>query len=332
MRINKIAILGDGGWGTTLSILLSKKGLKASLWSFSREYAEFLNKKRRNVKFLPGIVIPKNIEISSDIQKIISGAEIVVLAIPSQYLRRVLIGIRRQGLLGDKIVVSAVKGIENNTLMRMSEVARDVLGNIKISVLSGPTIAREVAFGLPATAVVASHEPVTAKILQDIFMTKRFRIYTNDDIIGVELGGSVKNVIAIACGICDGLRFGNNAKAALLSRGLAEMGRLGLAMGARARTFFGLSGLGDLVTTCNSVYSRNRSLGENIGRGQKLKEVLAHTEMVVEGVPTAKSVYVLSQRYHVDMPITKEVYCVIYKNKSPLRAVDDLMARKKKEE
>lgn len=331
MRIDKIAILGDGGWGTTLSILLSKKGFRVSLWSASEEYAYFLDKKRNNVKFLPGVRIPKNIKISSDISRIILAAEVLVLAIPSQYLRGVLSKINRE-FLHNKLIVSVVKGIENKTLMRMSEVTRDVLGNIRVSVLSGPTIAREVANLIPSAAVVASSDPLTASLLQGIFMTDRFRIYTNDDIAGVELGGSIKNVIAIACGICDGLKFGANTKAALLARGLIEMGRLGTAMGAKVHTFYGLSGLGDLVTTCSSVYSRNRGLGEKIGRGKKLKDIITHMDMVAEGVPTTKSVYELSKKYKVDMPITKEVYSVLYKNKNPLKAVDDLMARRGKNE
>lgn len=331
MSINKVAVLGDGGWGTTLSILLSKKGFKVSLWSASKKYAEYLNKKRLNIKFLPGVVIPKNIEISSNIYGVIAKSEAIVFVIPSQYLRGVLKKINPGDLFG-KIIVSAIKGIENNTLMRMSEVIRDVLGNIRVSVLSGPTIAREVVGGIPSTAVIASGDIAIAKVLQDMFISERFRIYTNDDIIGVELGGSVKNIIAIACGICDGLKFGANTKAALLTRGLAEMSRLGSAMGAKAHTFYGLSGLGDLVTTCSSAYSRNRGVGEEIGRGRKLKEIISQMEMVAEGVPTAKSVYQLSKRYNVDMPITQEVYAVLYKNKSPLHAVDDLMTRKRKEE
>lgn len=331
MKINKIAVLGDGGWGTTLSILLAKKGFNTALWSVSAGYAKLLDKKRRNVKFLPEVLIPKNIEISSDLEHIISGAEIVILAIPSEYLRSVLNRLEPAIFL-KKHVVSAVKGIENTTLMRMSEVARDVLGNIAISILSGPTIAHEVALNIPTTAVIASHDKKTAELLQEVLMTERFRVYTNDDVAGVELGGSIKNIIAIACGICDGLGFGSNTKAAVLARGLAEMSRLGIAMGANAKTFYGISGLGDLATTCMSPYSRNRGLGEKIGSGKKLKDIVSSTEMVAEGVPTTKSVYELSKKYKVDMPITQEVYSVLYKNKNPIRAVDDLMRRKKKEE
>jgi glycerol-3-phosphate dehydrogenase (NAD(P)+) len=214
----------------------------------------------------------------------------------------------------------------------MSEVIHDELGNIKLAVLSGPTIAHEVAREIPSTAVIASYDKNLRKYLQGIFMTERFRIYTNEDVIGVELGGSLKNIIAIACGISDGLGFGTNTKAALLSRGLVEISRLGQAMGAKVRTFSGLSGLGDLVTTCISPYSRNRFVGEQIGKGKTLKQIKAHMQMVAEGIPTAKSAYRLSLKYKVEMPIIREVYRVLYENKSPLKAVKDLMTREKKEE
>ena len=331
MKIDKIAVLGDGGWGTTLGILLSKKGFRVRLWSVSAKYAKFLDKKRRNIKFLPSVSIPKGIQVTSDLNSAIDGAQVVVFVIPSQYLRNTLRKIDPK-LLRGKYIVSATKGIENKSLMRMSEVMRDVLGNFRISVLSGPTIANEVAVGIPTAAVIASRDKKIAGILQDMFITDRFRVYTNNDIVGVEMGGSVKNVIAIACGICDGLGFGTNTKAGLLARGLAEMSRLGVAMGARANTFSGVSGLGDLVTTCVSRHSRNRGLGEKIGKGKKLKDIISHMSMVTEGVPTAKSVYALSRKYRVDMPITKEVYSVLYNNKNPLKALDDLMRRKRKEE
>ncbi|HDZ77516.1 MAG TPA: NAD(P)-dependent glycerol-3-phosphate dehydrogenase [Candidatus Omnitrophica bacterium] len=331
MKINRVAVLGDGGWGTTLAILLSNKGFQVRLWSVSAKYAKFLDKKRRNVKFLPSVSIPKGIQITSDLNSAIDGVQVVLVVIPSQYLRSTLCKIDPK-LLRGKYIVSATKGIENKSLMRMSEVMRDVLGNFKISVLSGPTIANEVAAGLPAAAVIASPDKEIARILQGVFITDRFRVYTNSDTIGAEIGGSIKNVIAIACGICDGLGFGTNTKAGLLARGLAEMSRLGVAMGAKASTFPGVSGLGDLVTTCVSQHSRNRGLGEKIGKGKKLKDILSRMSMVTEGVPTAKSVYALSRKYRVDMPITKEVYAVLYNNKSPLKALDDLMHRRRKEE
>jgi glycerol-3-phosphate dehydrogenase (NAD(P)+) len=326
-----ITVLGDGGWGTTLAILLFKKGYHLTLWSAFKDYAQYLDKKRENIKFLPGIKIPKRIEITSDLEKSLSNKEIIILAIPSIYLRNILKEVKKYKI-NSLIFVSAVKGIEQKTLLRMSEVIKEELGEIKLGVLSGPTIACEVARGIPTTCVVASNDEKIAKLLQDVFITERFRVYTNSDVVGVELGGSLKNVIAIACGISDGLGFGTNTKAALLTRGLVEISRLGQAMGADARTFAGISGLGDLVTTCMSPFSRNRWVGEEIGRGKKLKEVLKKMAMVAEGIFTTDSAYRLSLKYKVEMPITKEVYLVLYKNKPAFRAVDDLMKRKRKGE
>ncbi len=327
-----IVVLGDGGWGTTLAVLLSGKGFGVTLWSAFSDYAGYLNKKRVNAKFLPGVKIPSDIKISSDLKESILGKELVVLAVPSQYLRSVLRKVKRCPDFHKLIYLSATKGIELQTFKRMSEVIREELGNVKLAVLSGPTIAHEVACGIPTTAVIASRDKLLRKYLQNIFMSERFRVYTNSDVIGVELGGSLKNVIAIACGISDGLRFGTNAKAALLARGLAEISRLGVSMGAKVDTFSGISGLGDLVTTCISPYSRNRFVGEEIGKGKTLAGITKSMQMIAEGVPTAKCAYTLSVRYGVDMPIIKEVYSVLYRNKSPLLAVKDLMKRQRKEE
>lgn len=332
MRQLNIAILGDGGWGTTLAILLHRKGFKVNLWGAFADYVRYLDKKRVNTRFLPGIKIPKGIEITHNLRRVSSDKGLIILAIPSQYLRRVLRKFKTVDDNRQVIYLSVIKGIEMGTLKRMSEVIHDELGKVKLAVLSGPTIAHEVACGIPTTCVIASADEALRKYLQDIFMTDRFRIYTNDDVIGVELGGSLKNIIAIACGISDGLRFGTNTKAALLGRGLAEISRLGQALGARVGTFSGISGLGDLVTTCISLYSRNRFVGEQIGKGKNLKQVIRHMQMVAEGITTTKSAYALSLKYKVDMPITKEVYAVLYKNKSPQKAVKDLMTREKKEE
>ncbi|HOX54544.1 MAG TPA: NAD(P)H-dependent glycerol-3-phosphate dehydrogenase, partial [Candidatus Omnitrophota bacterium] len=324
-------VIGDGGWGTTLAIILHKKGYKIKLWSAFKDYAGLLDKRRINTKFLSGVKIPKGILITDSLKEAVLDADLIILAVPSQYLRNVLIKLRIYNEPG-KIFLSVVKGIETSTLKRMSEVVFDVLGKVKLAVLSGPTIAYEVARYVPTTAVVASKDIKLAKEIQDILITDRFRVYTNSDVIGVELGGSLKNIIAIACGISDGLRFGTNTKAAILSRGLAEITRLGVVLGAEAKTFSGISGLGDLVTTCISPFSRNRYVGEQIGRGRKLKDILKDTEMVAEGVPTAKSAYFLSRKHKVDMPIIKEIYLVLYKNKTPIRAVDDLMLRRRKSE
>lgn len=277
--------------------------------------------------------IPKRIKITNDLnQAVFAGGDLIILSIPSQYMRGVLRQVRRVGVPASAIFLSVSKGIEVGSLKRMSEVMRDELKRVRSAVLSGPTIAREVAYGIPSVAVAASEDKKVSRRIQDIFMTERFRVYTNYDVAGVELGGSLKNIIAIACGISDGLGFGTNTKAALLSRGLVEISRLGLAMGARARTFSGISGLGDLVTTCISPYSRNRFVGVEIGKGKSLRQIQSHMQMVAEGVPTAKSAHFLSLKHKVEMPIAQEIYSVLYKNKSPLKALNDLMRRRKKEE
>lgn len=328
----KISVLGDGGWGTTLAILLYCKGFRVSLWGAFSDYAKYLNKIRINTKFLPGIKIPKDIVITPNLKDAVQDKQLVILAIPSQYLRQILRSLKTLDYSRRAIYLSVIKGIEVGTLKRVSQVINDELGRVKLAVLSGPTIAHEVVKGMPTTAVIAAKDKQIREYLQSIFMTKYFRIYTNDDVIGVELGGSLKNIIAIACGISDGLGFGANTKAALLARGLTEISRLGHAMGAKVSTFNGISGLGDLVTTCISPYSRNRFVGEQIGKGKSLGQIRAHMQMVAEGILTAKSAYELSLKYKVDMPITKEVYFVLYKSKSPLKAVRDLMARDRKEE
>ena len=331
MRKLKISVLGDGGWGTTLAILLSSKSYVVTLWGAFENYTKAMAKNRLNSKFLPGIRIPRKIEITSDLKKAIFCKDIIVLAIPSQYTRNILKKIKGN-FSKNTIFLSVTKGIEIKSLKRISEIINSELGSVKLAVLSGPTIAGEVAKGIPTAAVIASSNKKVRKLLQTIFNTERFRVYTNPDVIGVELGGSLKNVIAIACGVSDGLGFGSNTKAAILARGLAEISRLGKKMGATLETFSGISGLGDLVTTCISKQSRNRFVGEQIGKGKTLKEIYKNMQMVAEGVPTAKSAFALSKKYKVDMPITKEVYKLLYQGKTPSKAVNDLMTRKSKEE
>ena len=332
MQKLNISVLGDGGWGTTWAILLSRKGFKVTLWGAFADYISYMNKKRTNTKFLPGVKIPKAIEITHDLKNAIVGKKLIILAIPSQYMREVLKKVKQCNHPREAIFLSVTKGIEVGSLKRMSEVIHEELGQIKLGVLSGPTIAHEVVRGVPTTAVIASYDERIRKYLQNIFISEKLRIYTNADVIGVELGGSLKNIIAIACGVSDGLGFGTNTKAAILSRGLAEISRLGHAMGANVSTFSGITGLGDLVTTCISPYSRNRFVGEQIGKGKSLRQIESHMQMVAEGIPTTKSTYSLSLKCKVDMPITREVYLVLYKNKSPLKAVKDLMNRERKEE
>ena len=331
MNTKKITVIGDGGWGTTLAMILNAKGNKVALWGVFPDYIETMKSARENVKFLPGIKIPDPISVTSDLAAAVRDADILVLATPSQHLREVT-GRMKGMKLDGKLFVSVAKGIENHSMMRMSQVVSDVLGKVRIGVLSGPTISFEVARGLPTTVVAASEDEKTAQEIQDLFMTEAFRIYTNTDLIGVELGGSIKNVIAIAAGISDGMGFGVNTKSSMLVRGIVEIARLGTAMGAKQETFYGISGLGDLVTTCVSVHGRNRWFGEEIGKGKKPDQVLKSTEMVVEGVGTAESCHELCKKYNIEMPIAEEIYAIIYKGKDPKAAVRDLMTRKKKSE
>lgn len=329
--IKKIAVIGNGGWGTTLAILLHKKGYEVTLWGADSSYVEYLKEKKENIKFLKGIPIPAGICITSDISNNLKDTQLVVSATPTPYLRSVLT--KFKDIFAHEVpIVSVTKGIENETLMTPSEIIASVLGKQPTSLLLGPSHAEEVARGLPTTIVASSKDVNLARFVQGVFTTDRFRIYTNPDMTGVELGAAMKNVIAIAAGICDGLKFGDNSKAALISRGLVEISRLGIAMGAQRSTFSGLTGLGDLITTCISPYGRNRRVGEQIGRGKKLQEILEEMEQIAEGVWTTKSVVALSRKFNVEMPITNEIYAVLFTNKNPLEAVSNLMMRAPKSE
>ena len=325
--MNKVGIIGDGGWGTALSILLHLKGVDVILWSAFPEYAEYLSQTRENTKFLKGIALPEGLKITSDV-RVVSECEYAVFVVPCEYLRPVAERFKGSDF---KHIISATKGIENGSLKRPSEILGEWFDDNKISVLSGPSISFEVARGIPTTVVVAS-DSNNLKDVQDIMTAERFRVYTSRDTVGVETGGALKNVVAIAAGISDGLGFGTNTKAALLTRGLAEITRIGVKMGADKGTFRGLSGLGDLATTCISTHSRNRWLGEEIGKGRKLDDIISETEMVVEGVATSRSARELALKYQVDMPITQKVYEVLYEDKDPALAVKELMTRDPKEE
>jgi glycerol-3-phosphate dehydrogenase (NAD(P)+) len=327
----RILVLGTGGWGTALSIVLHNKGHNVTLWGSTPDYVEYLKKHRENKKYLKGIEIPSDLEITSDIAKAQIETDLIVVAIPTPYVRKTIKPLENHYVLGTPIV-SVIKGIENETLMRGSEILRDVFGEQPIALLLGPSHAEEVARKLPTTVVIACKNIKLAKEIQDIFITERFRVYTNTDVIGVEIGTSVKNVIAIAAGICDGLGFGNNSKAALITRGLAETMRLGVAMGGQRETFSGLTGLGDLITTCVSPYGRNRLVGEQIAKGKKLSQLLEEMDQVAEGVLTTKSVCKLANKYNVEMPITKEIYNVLFEDKDPIKAVNELMVREPKSE
>ncbi len=330
-NIKKISVLGTGGWGTALSIVLHNKGHNVTLWGSTPDYVEYLKKHRENKKYLKGIEIPSDLNITSDIAETQIETDLIVIAIPTPYVRKTIKPFKNHYLPGTPIV-SVIKGIENETLMRGSEILRDVLGEQPIALLLGPSHAEEVARKLPTTVVIACNDIQVAKDIQNIFITERFRVYTNTDVIGVEIGTSVKNVIAIAAGICDGLGFGDNSKAALITRGLAEMMRLGVAMGGKRDTFSGLAGLGDLITTCVSPYGRNRLVGEQIAKGKKLSQLLEEMDQVAEGVLTTKSVCKLANKYNVEMPITKEIYNVLFEDKDPIKAVNELMVREPKSE
>lgn len=330
----KIAVLGAGSWGTALSISLGHDGHPVTLWARRPEAAAFMQRERHNPTYLPGAPIPPAVTITSDLQEAAAGAGLWCFATPSQAVRETAAAVAPLASEG-LIVISVAKGIENDTLLTTTQVLDDVLQPVPrahIGVLYGPSHAEEVAEGKPTTVVAAAYASDVAHEVQALFMTHRLRVYLNYDVIGVEIAGSVKNIMAIAAGIGDGLGYGDNTKAAIVTRGLAEIKRLGLAMGAESSTFAGLAGIGDLVVTCMSRHSRNRYLGEQIGRGRTLAEVEREMTMVAEGVRTTKSVYALAQRYHIEMPITEAVYAILFEGKQPQEAVDELMARAAKRE
>jgi glycerol-3-phosphate dehydrogenase (NAD(P)+) len=330
----KITILGAGGWGTTLSILLHYNGHKISLWEYEKAYAKQLIKHRENKLFLPGVEIPKEIEITNDLAEASENKNIVILAVPAQYLRSVVKKLE-YSQIKNSILVNVAKGIENKTLLTMSKMLIDEIPQLnpeQISTLSGPSHAEEVSRRIPTAVVAASISHDTSKSIQAAFMNSYFRVYSSTDILGVELGGSVKNIIAIGAGIIDGAKFGDNTKAAIMTRGVREITRLGVALGAKAETFWGLSGMGDLIVTCMSKHSRNRFVGEKIGEGKKLKEILKSMNMVAEGIDSCKSVKELAEKNGIDTPIVNEVYKVLFEDKDAVQATTDLMTRDMKAE
>lgn len=329
----KIAVLGGGSWGTALAVLLGGRGHNVSMWEFFDERAEAMKETRENKAMLPGITIPDSITITSDMAEALPGSDIVLLVVPSHVLRET-VEIAAGLMKGTEKVVIATKGVEQGSLKRMSEVVEEVggVGQERIAVLVGPSHAEEVARELPTAIVSASLDEETARYVQEKFTTPMFRVYTNTDIVGVEIGVAVKNVIAIAAGITDGLGFGDNTKGALLTRGLAEITRLGVKMGARQQTFAGLAGIGDLITTCTSQHSRNRFVGEELGKGRKLKDILDGMVMIAEGVRTTKSAVGLAGKYEVEMPISEEVNKILFEDKPPKEAIRDLMLRSPKPE
>ncbi|MDQ0213705.1 glycerol-3-phosphate dehydrogenase (NAD(P)+) [Oikeobacillus pervagus] len=329
-----VAVVGAGSWGTALAIVLADNDHRVRLWGHKEELMKEINEKHTNEKYLPNISLPTNIEGIPSLEKALNGVDIIVMAVPTKAIREVLrkiVAFQKTPLT----IVHVSKGIEPDTLLRISEMIEEEMpANIlrDIVVLSGPSHAEEVSLRHPTTVTVSSKNMEAAGSIQDLFMNQHFRVYTNPDVIGVEIGGALKNIIALAAGISDGLGYGDNAKAALITRGLAEIARLGTKMGANPLTFSGLTGIGDLIVTCTSVHSRNWRAGNMLGKGQNLEEVLHNMGMVVEGVRTTKAAYQLSEKYKVKMPIAKVLYHVLFHNESPKEAVDELMARMKTHE
>lgn len=324
-----IGVIGAGSWGTTLANVLAKKGHQVTLWVYEADLAARLTETRVNDLYLEGFTLSQNLSYTSDLAQAASGRELLVLVPPSQVMRPVLKQLQPH-LADDCLLVSAAKGIENDSLLTMSEVLEEVLGSAvksRYAFLSGPSFAREVAAEQPTAVAVAAEQMPVAERVQDVFSTDYFRVYTNQDVMGVEIGGAMKNVIALAAGVGDGLGFNHNARAALITRGLVEIARLGKAKGAVESTFYGLAGMGDLVLTCTGDLSRNRTVGIELGRGRTLDEILKQMRMVAEGVKTTLSAYQLARKLDVTMPITEQMYQILYEDKDPKVAVADLMQR-----
>lgn len=333
-RPRHIAVIGAGSWGTALAISLASSGHHVVLWARREEAAVRMASTRHNPTYLPDAVIPESVVVTSDLERAVDGADVWVFAVPSHALREVADQLRAF-VHPNLIVVSVAKGIENSTLMTSTQVLADVLTDLpeaRIGVLYGPSHAEEVAADVPTAVVAAANSIEVAGQIQDIFMTNRLRVYVNADLKGVEIAGSVKNVMAVAAGLEEGVGYGDNAKAALITRGIAEIKRLGIVLGADPSTFAGLAGIGDLVVTCMSRHSRNRYLGEQIGRGKSLEDVEAEMDMIAEGVRTTRSVYELAQKLGIEMPITEAVYQILFEGKKPAEAVDELMNRAAKRE
>jgi glycerol-3-phosphate dehydrogenase (NAD(P)+) len=326
-----IAIIGAGSMGTAMAILLSKNNNKVTLWSPMKEEISMLEENREHITRLPGVKIPETVVFTTDMSTAVKDCELVVLAVPSQTTRQNCNALSKL-ITKDTIVVTCSKGIEEGSCKLLSEIMQEELPLNNIAVLSGPSHAEEIARDIPTTVVAASANIEVARLIQDLFMTPNFRVYTNTDVTGVELGGALKNIIALCAGISDGLGFGDNTKAALMTRGIAEISRLGVAMGGKADTFSGLTGVGDLIVTCTSMHSRNRRAGILIGQGKSVRQALDEVNMVVEGVATTKPAYDLASKLGITMPITTEAYRILFENKDPRCAVVDLMTRDKKTE
>lgn len=327
----EVGIIGAGSWGTALSLLLYKNGNQVTVWSALENEIQMLKEEREQKEKLPGVKLPEDMVFTTDLEEAIKGKDVLVLAVPSPFTRSTSAKMKpfvRDG----QIIVNVAKGIEENTLMTLSEIIEEEIPQANVAVLSGPSHAEEVGRGLPTTIVAGSKDRATAEYLQNLFMSEVFRVYTSSDVLGIELGAALKNVVALAAGIADGLGYGDNTKAALITRGIAEIARLGIVMGGRIETFYGLTGIGDLIVTCASMHSRNRRAGILIGKGATMEEAMAEVKMVVEGVYSAKAGYALSKKYNVSMPIIEQVNKVLFEGASAADAVKELMLRDKKVE
>ena len=329
--MKKISVIGAGSWGSALALSLYKNNHKVHMWTRDEEQVKEICETKQNSKFLPGIILPDDLIVSGDLEEVVKDSEIIVLAVPSQAVRSVCKQIK-PFVKDNQILVDVAKGLERETGLRLSDVVKEELPNNPYVALSGPSHAEEVSKFMPTTLVAACEEIKYAEEVQDAFMSPSLRVYTNPDIIGVELGGALKNIIAFGAGMCDGLGYGDNTKAALMTRGIAEMGRLGVAMGANVNTFTGLAGIGDLIVTCTSMHSRNRRAGILMGQGKTLQETLDEVKMVVEGITATEVAYKVSRRLNISMPITEAIYSVLYEGANADEAVLELMTRAKKHE
>ncbi|MGM8213983.1 NAD(P)H-dependent glycerol-3-phosphate dehydrogenase [Bacillaceae bacterium W0354] len=327
--MGKVAVIGAGSWGTALALVLADNNHEIKMWSYRQTQVDEINQQHTNSKYLPSVELPKNIQAYNQIQETVQECEYILLVVPTKAIREVCQQLKPY-LKDNQIIIHASKGIEPETHKRVSEMIEDELGNDlqnQIVVLSGPSHAEEVAKRQPTTVTASSRNKQNAEKTQDLFINENFRVYTNDDIVGVEIGGAIKNIIALGAGISDGLGYGDNAKAALITRGLAEITRLGVQLNANPLTFAGLTGVGDLIVTCTSTHSRNWRAGNMLGKGYKLDDILEQMGMVVEGVRTTKAVYQLSKKLNIDMPITSGIYDLLFNNKEPKQVVDQLMQR-----
>lgn len=327
--MTSIGVIGAGSWGTALAVLLCGNGHEVTLWSIIEDEVHTLQTKRENPDKLPGVKLPEKIEVTSDLEKAVSGKQVLVLAVPSPYVRSTAHTMKPYVAEG-QIIVNVAKGIEEDSLKTLSQVIEEEIPQALVAVMSGPSHAEEVGRGIPTTIVVGAHDRKTAEYLQGIFMNEVFRVYTSPDVLGIELGAALKNVVALAAGIADGLGYGDNTKAALITRGIAEIARLGTAMGGKVETFSGLSGIGDLIVTCASMHSRNRRAGILIGKGYSYEEAMKEVKMVVEGVYSAKAAVRLAEKCGVQLPIIEQVNAVLFEGKRADEAVKDLMLRDKK--